>query len=140
MAQGDTPRRSNFKAEGEYSGTWLVSHFLVFLALIDAFLFRNILTPELMESDAAINLQVRDVMLWASAVFAPMVVLYAMTKRTAGARAGLYHLGAWIFFGLTIYLLVEDYKEYAEPGTFTARINLAIGRVESFIGYDLPRL
>ena len=48
------------------------------------------------------------------------------------------------FFGLTIYLIVEDYKQYAEPGSFSARINLAIGRVENFIEplieFELPRL
>jgi hypothetical protein len=78
--------------------------------------------------------------LWAAMVVAPLTLIYAMTKRSAQARACLYNLGAWIFFGLTIYFLVEDYKQFAEPGTFTARINLTIGRADPIIGFDLPRL
>ncbi len=140
MSKNTAPRRVSLDADGDFSGTWFVAHFLVLLALIDAFLFRNLLTPELLETESAITEQVRMLALWAGAVFAPLMLLYAMTKRTALGRARLYHLGAWIFFGVTIYFLVEDYKQYAEPGTFTARINIAIGRVEPFLGLDLPRL
>ena len=114
--------------------------FLVFLALIDAFLFRHLLVPDLVETEAAITVQVRALFFWALAVAAPLILIYWMTGRTARDRARLYHLGAWIFFGVTIYLIVEDYRQYGDPGSFTARINLAIGRVEPFIGFELPRL
>nr|TFG52637.1 MAG: hypothetical protein E4H34_04730 [Hyphomicrobiales bacterium] len=140
MEKRAEPRRANFNAEGDFYGTWLVAHFLIFLALIDAFLFRDLLTPELLASEVAITVQVRVLLFLACAVFAPLILLYALTKRTARGRAGLYQLGAWIFFGLTVYFLVEDYKLYAEPGSFTARINLSIGRIEPLIGMDLPRL
>lgn len=140
MARNAASRRINIESDDAYSGTWMLAHFLVFLALIDAFLFRNFLVPELLETEAAITEQVRALLFCALAVVAPLILIYAITRRTARARALLYHLSAWIFFGVTVYWLVEDYQRYGEPGTFTARINLAIGRIESFIGFELPRL
>jgi len=140
MSNDPAPRRRDLATDGDFSGTWMVAHFLVFLALIDAFLFRNLLTPELLATETGITKQVRMLFFWAFVVFAPLMLMYAMTKRSALARARLYHLGAWIFFALTVHFIVEDYKQYAEPGTFTARINLAIGRIEPFISLELPRL
>lgn len=140
MARIAASRRNDRTSADEYSGTWMVAHFLVFLALIDAFLFRNLLVPELLATESGIVEQVRALFLSALAVAAPLFLIYAMTRRTAGARALLYHFGAWIFFGVTVYWIVEDYQQYGEPGSFTARINFAVGRVESFIGFQLPRL
>jgi hypothetical protein len=144
MSEDAAQRRRDYATDGDYSGTWMVAHFLVFLALIDAFLFRNLLTPELLATESDITGQVRILFFWASLVVMPLMLIYAITKRSALARVRLYHLGAWIFFGLAVYLIVEDYKQYAEPGSFSARINLAIGRAENFIepliGFELSRL
>lgn len=128
------------EAEGNFGGVWLFGHLMVALALLDAFLFRNLLIPELVGNEAAITDQMRRLVMWACAVAFPLVLIYAMTKRTARTRARLYQFGAWVFFGITVYWLVEDYQQYGEPGTFTARINLAIGRIESFVGSELPHL
>lgn len=140
MARRAASGRTNREPDGAYGGTWMVAHFLVILALIDAFLFRELLVPQLLETEAAIIGHVRVLLLWALAVAAPLILVYAMTRRTARDRALLYHLGAWIFFGVTVYWIVVDYQQYGEPGSFTARINLAIGRVEPLIGIELPRL
>ena len=127
-------------AQDYHGGTWLFGHLMVGLALLDAFLFRNLLMRDLVASEAGLLTQVQRLTLWAAAIAFPLLILYAMTKRTARARANLYHLGAWIFFGVTVYLLYEDYLQHAEPGTFSTRINLAITRIERFTGLDLPQL
>ena len=128
------------EAEGFFGGVWVFGHLMVALALLDAFLFRNLLIPELVGNEAAITDQMRRLVMWACAVAFPLVLIYAITKRTARTRARLYQFGAWVFFGITVYWLVEDYQQYGEPGTFTTRINLAIGRIESFVGFELPHL
>ena len=133
-------RRVRAEAEDFHGGLWFFGHLMVALALLDAFIFRDMLIPQLVESEGDITLQVRRLAICAVAIGLPLLFLYAMTQRTARARAHLYHLGAWIFFGVTIYLLVQDYQEFGEPGSFTARVNLAIGRIERFTGYDLPHL
>jgi hypothetical protein len=133
-------RRVSAEAEDFHGGLWLFGHLMVFLALLDAFVFRDLLIPELVATEGDITLQVRRLTFCALAIALPLLLAYAVTRRTARARAHLYHLGAWIFFGVTIYLLVQDYQDFGEPGSFTARLNLAIGRVERIVGLDLPRL
>ena len=140
MARNATFHQSSSQSASAYSGTWMLAHFLVFLALMDAFLFRSLLVPELLETEAAITEQVTELLLWALAVVAPLILIYAVTRRTALARALLYHLGAWMFFGVTVYAIIGDYQQYGEPGSFTARINNTAGRVEGFVGFALPRL
>jgi hypothetical protein len=64
-----------------------------------SFLFRNLLTPELLATESDITGQVRILFFWASLVVMPLMLIYAITKRPALARVRLYHLGAWIFSG-----------------------------------------
>jgi hypothetical protein len=57
MAGNDSPRRNNFDTDGGYGRTWLAAYFLIFLALRDSFLFRNLLTPEFLETEIGITEQ-----------------------------------------------------------------------------------
>jgi len=126
-------------AEDYHGGTWIFGHLMVVLGIVDAFVFRHLLIPQMVDSQAGIIEQIKQLGFWAGAVAVPLVLLYAVTRRTARNRARLYLLGAWVFFGITIYSLVQDYQQYAVPGTFSTRANIGIARIERLIGYDLPR-
>jgi hypothetical protein len=124
-------KRSHYAAANDYhGGVWYFGHLLVFLGIVDAFYFRQMLTPQLLAGDQAILIQIRTLILTGIAIGIPLFFLYAVTRRTARAASGLYHMGAWLFLGVTLYVLVQDYQQFGLPGPFTSRINNAITRVD----------
>jgi hypothetical protein len=107
-------------------------HFIIGFTLFDAYMFRQRLVPELVSTLPALAQQGIKLLAAAAAAAVIVVVLYLFTRRTSRTRTRLYIFGAFLFAAFTVAMIVDDYHRYAEPGTFTQRMNTAYQKILTY--------
>jgi hypothetical protein len=107
-------------------------HFIIGVAAIDAYVFRQRLVPELVSTLPALAQQALRLAACAAAAALLAGIAFLFSRRTARSFTWAYMAGAFLFAGFTLAMLVDDYHRYAEPGTFTERMNVALEKIKTY--------
>jgi hypothetical protein len=130
-------RQASVAAPGDWDTGHLANrfwgHFIIVFAVIDAYMFRQRLVPELVATLPALANQAIRLAACAAAAAVLAAIAYLLTRRTSRSFTRVYIAGAILFALFTLATLVDDYHRYAEPGTFTERMTAAYERIQRLV-------